>query len=153
MMDCAYTQTWTATYTDHCNNAAVPVSITYTWTRDTERPVISTEASSGDLGCNPTVVAPVFTGLDNCVGVFEPNVTPGGVTNVGCNYTQTWRANYTDACGNAAVEAVITYTWIVDTDVPVISTEASSGDLGCNPMLLLLYSQVLITAKEQLPRM
>ena len=115
-----YTQTWTATYTDACNNTAVPVSITYTWTRDTELPVISTTAESGDLGCNPTVVAPAFTGLDNCEGVFEPIVTPGGVTNDGCNYSQTWTANYTDACGNAAEEVVITYTWIVDTEVPVI---------------------------------
>ena len=73
------------------------------------------------------------------MGVFEPIVTPGLVTNVGCNYTQTWRANYTDACGNAAVEAVITYTWIVDTEIPVISTEASSGALTCNPVVVGLY--------------
>ncbi|MCB9332805.1 MAG: hypothetical protein H6574_17165 [Lewinellaceae bacterium] len=44
------------------------VSITYTWTQDTEAPVISTTANSGDLGCNPTVVAPTFTGTDNCEG-------------------------------------------------------------------------------------
>ena len=44
--------------------------------------------------------------------------------------TQTWTANYTDACGNAAEEVVITYTWIVDTEVPVISTEASMVTLA-----------------------
>jgi hypothetical protein len=54
--------------TDACGNAADPVSITYTWTVDTEKPVIATTAMSGDLGCNPTVAAPEFTGTDNCEG-------------------------------------------------------------------------------------
>ncbi len=130
---CAYTQTWAANYTDACGNAATEVTITYTWTQDTELPVISTIATSGDLGCNPTVAAPVFTGLDNCAGVFTPSVTTDGPSNEGCAYTQTWAANYTDACGNAATEVTITYTWTQDTELPVISTIATSGDLGCNP--------------------
>ncbi|MEA5109064.1 MAG: HYR domain-containing protein, partial [Lentimicrobium sp.] len=133
---CAYTQTWTANYTDACNNAATPVSITYTWTVDTEAPVISTVATSGDLGCNPTVEAPVFTGLDNCAGEFAPEVSTEGASNEGCAYTQTWTANYTDACGNVAEEVSITYTWTVDTEAPVISTAAVSGDLGCNPTVV-----------------
>jgi hypothetical protein len=53
---------------DACGNAADPVSITYTWTVDTEKPVIATTAMSGNLGCNPTVAAPEFTGTDNCEG-------------------------------------------------------------------------------------
>ncbi|MCO5261327.1 MAG: choice-of-anchor L domain-containing protein [Lentimicrobium sp.] len=130
---CAYSQTWTANYTDACGNVAEEVSITYTWTVDTEAPVISTVAVSGDLGCNPTVVAPVFTGLDNCAGEFTPEVSTEGPSNEGCAYTQTWTANYTDACGNIAEEVSITYTWTVDTEAPVISTVAVSGDLGCNP--------------------
>jgi hypothetical protein len=44
------------------------VSITYTWTVDTEKPVIATTAMSGNLGCNPTVAAPEFTATDNCEG-------------------------------------------------------------------------------------
>ncbi len=130
---CAYTQTWTATYTDACTNVAVPVSITYTWTEDLELPVISTEATSHDLGCNPTVTDPVFTGLDNCVGVFTPIVNTAGPTHNGCAYTQTWTATYTDACTNVAVPVSITYTWTEDLELPVISTEATSHDLGCNP--------------------
>ncbi|MBK6348249.1 MAG: hypothetical protein IPF68_20360 [Bacteroidales bacterium] len=47
---CSYSQTWTATYTDACGNAAIPVSVTYTWTQDFEVPVISTTATSGSLG-------------------------------------------------------------------------------------------------------
>jgi hypothetical protein len=58
------------TYTDACGNAADPVSITYTWTVDTEKPVIATTAMSGNLGCNPTVAAPEFTGTDNCEGTI-----------------------------------------------------------------------------------
>ncbi|MFB0903279.1 MAG: hypothetical protein QMB11_02770, partial [Nonlabens sp.] len=48
-----YSQTWTATYTDACSNAAVPVSVTYTWKEDLVLPVISTTDADGDLGCNP----------------------------------------------------------------------------------------------------
>ncbi|MEA5110565.1 MAG: choice-of-anchor L domain-containing protein, partial [Lentimicrobium sp.] len=132
---CAYTQTWTANYTGACGNAAAPVSITYTWTVDTELPVISTTAVSGDLGYNPTVEAPEFTGLDNCTGVFAPVVSTDGPVADGCNYSQAWTANYTDACGNIAVPVSITYTWTVDNGQPVISTAAQSGDLGCNPVV------------------
>ncbi len=57
---------------------------------DLELPVISTEATSHDLGCNPTVTDPVSTGLDNCVGVFTPIVNTVVPTHNGCAYTQTW---------------------------------------------------------------
>ena len=133
---CAYTQTWTANYTDACLNAATQVSITYTWTQDTDAPVITTTATSDDLGCNPTVVAPAFTGTDNCEGTITPVVTTAGPTNTGCAYTQTWTANYTDACLNPATQVSITYTWTQDTDAPVITTTATSDDLGCNPTVV-----------------
>ncbi|MBK7761990.1 MAG: hypothetical protein IPI46_01285 [Bacteroidetes bacterium] len=45
---------------------------TYTWTEDLTAPVIATTATSGPLGCNPTVVAPSFTGNDNCEGAITP---------------------------------------------------------------------------------
>ena len=133
---CAYTQTWNANYTDVCGNPATQQSITYTWTVDNTAPVISTTATSGDLGCNPTVVAPTFTGTDNCEGTIEPVVTTSGPSNTGCAYTQTWNANYTDVCGNPATQQSITYTWTVDNTAPVISTTATSGDLGCNPTVV-----------------
>jgi hypothetical protein len=133
---CTWEQTWTATYTDACNNAAAPVSITYTWTEDLIAPVIATTATSGNLGCNPTITPPVFTGLDNCDGVFTPVVTTAGpATTNGCDFTQTWEANYTDACLNDAIPVSITYTWTEDTQLPVISTTATSGALGCNPTI------------------
>ena len=133
---CAYTQTWDANYTDACNNVADQVSITYTWTVDTEKPVLATTATSGDLGCNPTVVAPTFTGTDNCEGTITPVVTTSGPSNTGCAYTQTWDANYTDGCNNVADQVSITYTWTVDAEKPVLATTATSGDLGCNPTVV-----------------
>ena len=73
---CSGTVTYTWTYTDGGGNSHDWI---YTFTiQDTQAPVITTTATNRDLGCNPTVVAPVFTGLDNCVGVFEPIVTPDG---------------------------------------------------------------------------
>ncbi|WP_191859416.1 T9SS type A sorting domain-containing protein, partial [Hanstruepera ponticola] len=131
---CAYSQTWTANYTDACDNQAVEVSVTYTWTVDTEDPVITTNGISGDLGCNPEVVPPSFKVDDNCLDSDMPiQASTNGPTNNGCSYSQTWTANYTDACGNAAEEVSVTYTWTVDTEVPVITTNGVSGDLGCNP--------------------
>ncbi|MBR6063727.1 MAG: hypothetical protein IKP54_06210, partial [Bacteroidales bacterium] len=134
---CAYTQSWTAHYTDACGNKAKDSTITYTWTVDTEKPVIASTAVSGDLGCNPgTITAPTFTVTDNCEGSFTltaDSVTVTGPTNSGCSYTQSWTAHYTDACGNKAKDSTITYTWTVDTEKPVISSSVASADLGCNP--------------------
>jgi hypothetical protein len=103
--------------------------------RDIQPPAITTTATSGDLGCNPTVVAPVFTGSDNCEGIITPVVTSSGPSNTGCSYTQTWNANYTDLCGNVATTSSITYTWQVVT-APVLSNVPSGGSLGCNPTTL-----------------
>jgi len=121
---CNYSQSWTANYTDACGNEAAEVSVTYTWTQDDQVPVITTDASSGDLGCNPDVEAPEFSGTDNCEGTITPNVTTTGPQINGCAYTQTWTATYTDACDNDAIPVSITYTWIQDTQLPVISTNS-----------------------------
>jgi hypothetical protein len=63
----------TYTVTDQCG-----FSTTFTHTInvvDTEVPVIATTAVSGDKGCNPTIVAPIFTGTDNCAGDISSNIT------------------------------------------------------------------------------
>ncbi len=128
---CPEVVTRTYKVADDCGNFIVVTQVITVV--DTKAPVISTEATSHDLGCNPTVTDPVFTGLDNCVGVFTPIVNTAGPTHNGCAYTQTWTATYTDACTNVAVPVSITYTWTEDLELPVISTEATSHDLGCNP--------------------
>ncbi|MBE9489565.1 MAG: T9SS type A sorting domain-containing protein, partial [Bacteroidetes bacterium] len=120
---CGYSQTWTANVTDACGNAADPVSITYTWTVDTEAPVITTNGQSGDLGCNPEITPPEFKVIDNCMEGELPLVptTEGPIADdEGCGYSQTWTANYTDNCLNEAIEVSVTYTWTVDTEAPII---------------------------------
>ena len=132
---CLYKQTWIANYTDNCGNQAVEVEVTYYWTEDKLAPVITTSAVSGDLGNNPVVVPPVFTGLDNCLGEFKPVVTTGGATHVDCAYTQSWKATFTDDCDNEADPVTITYTWTVGEGTPAISGCPSGPiDLGCNPV-------------------
>ena len=118
---CHYTQIWRANYIDACGNTAVQVAITYTWIIDTEAPVVRTEALSGDLGCNPEVIDPVFTGYDNCEGAVDPVIITDGPSNTGCSYTQTWTASYTDACGNVSEQISITNTWTQDTEIPTIT--------------------------------
>ncbi len=105
---------------------------------DREAPVISTEASSGDLGCNPTVVPPIFTATDNCDDDLSPDVTDTGPmmsqdTGGGqCEqYSQTWTANVSDGCGNDADEVSITWTWRIDSEAPLINTTDVSEDKGC----------------------
>jgi len=96
------------------------VSITYTWTIDTEKPIIATTATNSDLGCNPEeIIPPVFTLTEAC----SPGdiVVVSGVQGSGCVSSQTWIANFTDACGNVADALSITYTWTVDTEPPVIT--------------------------------
>ncbi|SEP54681.1 Ig-like domain-containing protein [Flavobacterium urocaniciphilum] len=131
---CGRSRTWTASLTDSCGNAAVPVSITYTWKVDTQAPVISTQSQSGDLGCNPqSIPTPSFSYTDNCDNNLQVSVNDGGVQTNGCGRSRTWTASLTDSCGNAAVPVSITYTWKVDTQAPVITSQSQSGDLGCNP--------------------
>lgn len=133
---CGRSQTWTAHYTDPCKNKATDVSVTYTWIEDTEIPVIHTEAVSDHKGCNPTIVAPTFTVVDNCEGTFAlsaDSVTTTGKTGSGCEKTQSWTAHYTDGCGNPAAPQTVTYSWKEDTQKPVINTTATDSYLGCDP--------------------
>jgi hypothetical protein len=126
-----YSQVWTITATDDCSNSTT-CAVTYTWTQDIVKPDINTTASNANLGCNPTVTAPTFTGTDNCEGSITPIVTTTGATNTGCVFSQTWNANYTDVCGNIADEVSITYTWTIDTTPPTASNPANITLSGCN---------------------
>ncbi|MFN8135047.1 MAG: hypothetical protein U0Z17_07430 [Bacteroidales bacterium] len=77
------------------------------WTEDLVKPVISTTATSHDLGCNPTVVAPVFTLTEAC-SPGKINVVDGGVQGTGRANRKRWTATFTDACNNMADEKGIT---------------------------------------------
>ena len=113
---CNDSRTFTAGYKASCGVEADSVSITYTWTL-ASKPVITTTDVSSDLGMNPTLppIPPTFTGVDNCEGdiTLSIDVTSSGPINSGCNYTQTWNANYTSGCGRAADPVSITYTWSI----------------------------------------
>ncbi len=132
---CFRSQTWTATVSDTCDNAADAVSITYNWKVDVTKPVIATTATDGDdLGCNPTVTPPTFTVTDDCDDNLVASVSEGDVVIDGCFRSQTWTATVSDTCDNAADAVSITYNWKVDVTKPVIATTATDGDdLGCNP--------------------
>jgi hypothetical protein len=132
---CAKSQTWTANFTDGCLNVADEVSITYTWTVDLIKPVIATTAQGGNKGCNPTIVAPIFTLTEAC-SPGDIVIVDSGITGDGCAKSQTWTANFTDGCLNVADEVSITYTWTVDLIKPVIATTAQGGNKGCNPTIV-----------------
>jgi hypothetical protein len=104
---------------DICNTEESCTS-TFKVDADTENPTISVVSSSDPKGaCNPTIVAPTFKVEDGCdgnkdiVGVADKDVING------CFYSRTYRANYTDACNNAATEVTVTYTWKVESPVDV----------------------------------
>ena len=141
--NCQHTKVWTATYVNACGLKADTVKVTYTWTEDNVKPVIALQSTSmadgHNWGCNPNVIAPVFTVSDNCEGTFTldaANVVDGGVIGTGCEKSQTWTASYTDGCGNPATPMSITYYWTEDHTAPVIHTEAVSDHKGCNPVIV-----------------
>jgi gliding motility-associated-like protein len=90
-------------------------------------PVIATIAESKDLGLNPVVQAPVFTGTDVCDGTFVPVATTQGPQVSGCTFTQSWVASYTNTCGAVAVPVSVTYTWTTDTEPPT-ATQGTIAD-------------------------
>ncbi|MBK8671144.1 MAG: hypothetical protein IPN89_17555 [Saprospiraceae bacterium] len=102
-------------------NAAVPVKRHLYLGRRCSYSVISVVTSADPAGtCNPSsIVAPTFEATDNCLA-SAVSVTPttAGPTGPACARTQTWTANYTDACTNAAVPVSVTYTWVEDVVIP-----------------------------------
>ncbi len=131
---CNFSQTWFANYTDQCGNPAQEVSISWTWRIDNEPPVISTNATNGDQGCGDPG-EPVFSGNDNCDGNFVPDVTTSGPIQDGCNFSQTWIANYTDQCGNPAQEVSISWLWIQDEVSLVIQCPPNVSGLTCSDQI------------------
>lgn len=114
-------ETTIRTYTGTLSGCSKSCTQNLVRTVDVVKPVITTTATSGDLGCNPSVTAPAFSATDNCDGSLTPTVTTAGPSNTGCSYSQTWTANVSDACGNAANPLSITYTWKQDMVKPVIT--------------------------------
>ncbi|MCR4857768.1 MAG: hypothetical protein K5890_06190, partial [Bacteroidales bacterium] len=134
---CAKSRTWTATYTGTCASAEQKV-VTYTW-KDNTTPTItisSQQNPNGTCTAATDIVAPTFTVTDVCNASATANVNDSGVQDgEGCNKSRTWTATYTGTCASAE-RKVVTYTW-KDNTTPTISTELTSHNLGCNPILVV----------------
>ncbi|HOS01148.1 MAG TPA: choice-of-anchor L domain-containing protein, partial [Prolixibacteraceae bacterium] len=115
-----FTLQLTVTYANYSSRCDIGVNV-----NDTQKPVISTVAENNKyLGCNPGPIEdPVFTGLDDCAGVFTPTVTKSDPFNYDsyCDWAITWTATWTDLCGNPADVVSITYYWTEDTTLPEIT--------------------------------
>src|SRR5690606_41442028 len=93
---------------DSCDLPAAPVTITYTWIVDNTPPQIATTATSGDLGCNPTVTAPTFTVTDNCSVTDPIDVqTTGATATAGCGWTQSWKIGRAAGRGRVACQVAV----------------------------------------------
>ncbi len=103
---CSRSQTWTATVSDGCTNAATPVSITYTWKVDTDAPVITCPSNYSLSECDPQPILVLPQATDNCDG--EVTVTAVRSDDLALNaafpINQNLSITYTavDNCGNSA---------------------------------------------------
>ena len=116
---CPFQVRRTYTVTDECGNAK---AFTHTITIKNEtKPVISVASQNNPAGeCNPaSIVAPTFTVNDPCNATASATVSAPAATG-SCEKTRTWTASYTSACGVAADNMVVTYTWKEDNTAPTI---------------------------------
>jgi hypothetical protein len=90
---CSRSQTITYTAEDACHNKAIATQV-YTWTVDTEKPVITCSPDK-TIECNAQVVFNEPTASDNC---GTPTISIVSTTVNGSVHTRIWRA--VDACGN-----------------------------------------------------
>jgi len=108
--------------------------------------VITSVPTGGYLGCNPTNLP---TTASVAAQVVATNICPLQSTNVafvtttnGVTLTRTFTITAKDECGNLSAPATVIYTWIVDTNVPVITSVPAGGNLGCNPAILPTIASV-----------
>ena len=138
------------------NNCPASANKTFRTVDNTPPTITTTATNNQDWGCDPTnVVAPTFTATDNCPTAgtaLTPSVTTAGLqSGANCTVSQTWRANVTDNCNNAATEKTITYTWKVS-QVPTIDAiadqNAQRGTSGCKYKMIDLQAVTLAAAHD-----
>jgi hypothetical protein len=134
--DCVKTQTFTYTATDICGNSST-ANVTYTWKVDITPPVLANVPAGGNLGCNPTppTCSTAVTANDACDGTRTVTCNAGAITG-DCVKTQTFTYTATDICGNSST-ANVTYTWKVDTEAPVPTTQMSNMVFECNEPVIM----------------
>jgi len=135
--DCTVTRSFTLTATDECTEQEATAFVVYSWTEDTEPPLVGSVPVGGDIGCNPANpptdagVKALLTVTDNC-GVANTSVSHTDMTN-GCTVTRTFTITASDDCGNVSPPTQAVFTWTMDTTLPVITGVPAGADLGCNP--------------------
>ncbi|MBW6490324.1 MAG: T9SS type A sorting domain-containing protein [Lentimicrobium sp.] len=117
---CVKTQVWTVTAATDCGPDAT-CSVTYTWTDDTQAPVITDLADITLPGCNtPWPPAPTTTFTDNCTTPYTLTGVSGEIVTDGCFQYRDYTFNVSDACGNAAETTVTRVTRLYDMTAPVL---------------------------------
>jgi hypothetical protein len=125
---CSMSRTFTITVSDTCGNVTTPRYVTYTWSADTNAPVITYVPAGGYLGCNPTnlpsdaSIKAMVKATDNC-SVSSTNVSHSDITN-GCTITRMFFVTATDACGNTtpySTNNTVVYSWTLNKTAPVIT--------------------------------
>lgn len=109
------------------------------WELSESNPVIITNGTGGDLGCNPDPLD-IESSLGNATvsGGCNSNITAVVVTDppvntFGCLWSTTRTFTATDACGISAAPVSVTVTYKIDMIPPIITPTNSNVDLGCNP--------------------
>ena len=147
--NCAYTQTWTASYTNGCLVAETK-SITYTWTLNPTPEIIVAPGfkPSGIYNCQPVV--PEFIVIGACdtdpeatvvsEPLLPPDLLPG---HSGIKYTASYRSSPTCTPSRAWNDLCVIYQWVRLDDVYVCKNVAVSGYpvLNANDMFLTCNGQ------------
>ena len=137
---CGMTRTFIVTVVDQCGNVSVPQTNTYSWTVDTNAPMITSGIINSNLGCNPKTLpvaanlAALIRAADNCTLAATNILSQDSGTP--CGMTRTFKVTVVDECGNVSATQTNTYTWTEDTNAPVIVWVPASTNLGCNPLTL-----------------
>lgn len=127
---CEKSQTFTVTATDDCDNTDVK-TVTYTWTDDTEKPVIVDLADYSLEGFGtPWPASVVTTWTDNCSAGGSITGVAGEVVTDGCIQYLDFVFNVSDDCENDAIETVTRVTRSYDIQSPTITCPA---DISSSP--------------------
>jgi hypothetical protein len=98
--------------------------VIYSWTVDTNAPVITSAPTNSNLGCNPASlptdasVKALVVATDNCP-LQSTNVSHLDTTN-GCVVSRTFAITVMDACGNVSTPKSVVYAWTADTNASVV---------------------------------
>ena len=144
---CEKSQSWTANYTDGCDNPAEALTVTYYWT-ESEQPVITTDLTDQTLGCDATVAPPTpadFTVIDDCNSSATATVTASAETVTDYSHSITYTATYTNDCNISAEPVQITYTWTESPEVSISCPEDVTKTLAYGDCVMEIYPEEIGT--------